>query len=126
MPRPDAVELLAKNLQALPHPDGTHLRFLHFSTFAQTDDTIVQQVNGLAQGVGEALVNLLETNGYTLTHTDDPKPVDATGTKTASIHCNTCGERLMLVTLDDNLRGATDGPQLIQAISKMGQECPHG
>jgi len=118
MPRPDAAGLVAKHLHALPHPDGTHLRFLHYSSFGQ-DDSIKQQINGLAKGVGEAIIHLLETNHYTLSHADDPKPADQAGMKIAIINCTACKGPIMQIAINDDLTGKID-------ISKIKQDCPHG
>lgn len=122
MPRPDAAKTLATALPALQHPDGTILRALGFSTFLQQasgDQAAIENINALAYAHAEAIIHTLENTGYILTHKDDPKPIDAPGTKTANIHCTKCKGTIVHIAISDDLRGRLD-------VTKLKQECPHG
>lgn len=129
MPRPDAAAKLAAGLPALQHPDGTILRALGFNDFlmqAAGDHEAVKQINALALAHAEAIIHTLENNGYTLTHKDDPKPINQAGTKTATINCKTCSKLLIGgVVLDDQLHANVPGAAFITAITKRKLECPH-
>ena len=66
------AQLIADNLARLPHPGGTDkARLLMFRTFDTTGlpPDIAKAVNASAVVIGEAIIHLLHTNGYTLTKT---------------------------------------------------------
>lgn len=128
MPRPDAARALATALPNLQHPDGTILRAIGLNTFLQQaggDTEAIAQINKLALAHAEATIAALENNGYTITHRNDPKPINQAGHKTALIACQTCTTPLTQVLLDDHLHANVPGAAFITAISTRKPECPH-
>jgi hypothetical protein len=102
------------------------LRGMGFATFlaeASGDHDAVKQINGLALAHAQAIVHVLESSGYTITHRDDPKPVDTVGMKVASIQCNR-GRLLVQLAVDDNLHAHVNGKAFIEAAKSGVPACP--
>lgn len=123
MPRADAAKLIGEQLHQLPMPDGRKYRLMHFSSFGQSED-IKAKVAQRAQTVGEAVVHLLELNGYRISHVNDPKPVEQEGRKVASGHCAHCSVEVIRLPVDDDLK-ATLSAQALRHLAKLNPTCPH-
>jgi hypothetical protein len=122
MPRADAAELFAKSCGSQPHPDGTTLRGMGFATFlaeAFGDHDAVKQINGLALAHAQAIVHVLESSGYTITHRNDPNSVDTVGIKVATIQCH-CG-RLPRSLVQVAVRRQPTRPCQRQRVHRSGQ-----
>lgn len=129
MPRPDAAKLVAAALPALQHPDGTILRGIGFDTLlmqASGDTAAVESINVISLLHGEAIIHTLETNGYTISHKDDPQPINTAGMKVATINCASCNNMIAQAVIDDQLQASVPGAAFITAITKRRLECPHG
>lgn len=123
MPRPDVAKLYADHLERLPHPDGFDIRFLEYSKFGKPED-VRQRVNTRAVHIGEALVNVAESAGYSFHHPNDPKPVDAPGPKTVLVRCASCGHPVLQLDVDDHLQ-ATLTQHAIATMLSVNKDCPH-
>ncbi|ORV92789.1 hypothetical protein AWC11_07235 [Mycobacterium interjectum] len=126
MPRPDVTTLIADNLHSMPHPDGRPRRFMHHSQFAGggNDPKVQAAVRQLGEDHGVSTQHLLERNGYTITHKDDPKPADAEGYKTAHIKCLRCGKQLLEIGVDSSMT-ATFSRIALLSITQINPDCPH-
>lgn len=124
MPRPDAVDLIARNLANLPHPDGTDIRLAAFSAINQPDGEVVGQITAWNKAIAESVVNLLETSGYTLRHQNDPKPTD--GARSATALCADCGASLIhLARLDEDGTTYVSSTLLVESLQQLKKACPH-
>jgi hypothetical protein len=124
MPRPDAAALIGENLHRLPKPDGSQIRFMHFSTFGQKAD-VAQRVANRANDVGEAIVNLLETNGYDLGHKSDPEPTPKRE-GVVDLHCGNCGTRVGQIANVNQQGQARMSAFALQQLSQMAHTCADG
>jgi len=87
------AQLIAQHLAALPHPDGTPRQLPGFATQLMPEQ-MAQQINHAATEIGEAIINLLETNGYTVaTETQLAQPEPAP--QIANVHCSHCNARVL-------------------------------
>lgn len=128
MPRADAAKIIGENLHAIPGPDGkTPRRLLSYSTAAKSPEQ-QQDISRRALDIGNCLVHLLETNGYTITHRADPAPAIADGEYTVvDTHCAHCGElvlKLSHITRDTTRPGRWKATLHRTALETMGH--PHG
>jgi hypothetical protein len=124
MPRPDVAKLYADHLERLPHPDGFDIRFLEYSRFGKPDD-VRQRVNTRATHIGEALVNVAETAGYSFHHPNDPKPADTPGPKSTMLRCLSCGHELTPLPVNDQLESGITQHALATLLRTINPECPH-
>lgn len=121
----DPAQLIAANLAALPHPDGTTRVLAGFST-AMLPDGLHDQMNRTAQDIGEAVVHLLETNGYeVVAQGSRPDPADSDQPAVAHLHCALCDARLLSINVSNPAHAVTNGPVLISAVAGLRAECPH-
>ena len=120
------AQLIAANLAALPHPDGAPRQLSGFST-ALLPDALREQVTRSAEDIGDAIVNLLELNGYQiLAESDIPAPAgDTVAPPIAHLHCSLCDARLLSLNLVNPAHALTNGPLLIRGMSALSPECPH-
>lgn len=120
------AELIANNLVALPHPDGTPRVLPGFST-QLLPETLHEQVGKTAKDIGDAIVNLLEINGYRITNEPEPAQTStpALADSIANLHCNSCDTRLMQLNISNPSKVLTSGRMFIQGISSRNPECPH-
>ena len=127
MPRPEITKLIAANLHAMPHPDGRPRRFMHHSQFAGggNDPKVQSAVHQLAADHGDCFQHLLERNGYTFVHKDDPRPADAETYKTARIKCGRCGKELLTIGVGADMT-ATFSRIALRNLNQLNPECPHG
>lgn len=124
MARADLAKLIADHLDALPLPDGRTFRFMHYSSFGQSDD-IKRKVADRALMVGTAIAHLIESHGgYTVSHPADPRAVDEPGRKVAKAFCAHCGSQLLNLAVDDNMECQL-GVQAIRMIAQLNPDCPH-
>jgi hypothetical protein len=121
MSRPDAAALIGSELDRLPHPDGSQLRFLHYSTFGKAAD-VATRVANRARTVGESIVNLLEINGYSIVHEGDPAPKPARE-GVVDLHCAACGTRVAQIANVNEQGQAALSAFALKAISQMAHTC---
>jgi len=117
-----AVEVIAANLAALPHPDGSPRQLPGFSARLMPE-AMRPHVEQAGREIAESLVHLLELNGFQV-----EKPEPAAQPQLADVlhvHCTMCGARLMSVSLADAPRAATNGPTLLRGLAGLRPECPH-
>lgn len=118
------AELIATNLAALPHPDGTPRQMPGFSS-QLLPEPLQQQVAQSAKDIGEAIINLLELNGYTVgtgTPTVEASPEPP---QVANIHCTLCDKKLFSLNLTNPTHSLTNGRTFLEAVSSLSPECPH-
>ncbi len=122
------AQLIAANLAALPHPDGAPRQLAGFQT-GLLPDPLREQVTRTATDIGEAIMYLLETNGYritAITETDEPAaPAAVAIADVGHLHCRACDTRLLSLNLTNPSHIVTDGPALISALAGRNPECPH-
>lgn len=121
--RNDLAKLIADNLGELPLPDGRNVRLMHFRQFAQSPE-IQRETAKRAEKIGQAIVNLIATNGYKISHPADPKPAEQPGRKVAKAHCAHCGTPVLKIAVDDDMNAMLSA-QALRAIQQMRPECPH-
>ena len=97
--------LIAANLAALPHPDGNPRQLAGFAT-QLLPEAMAQQVTQTATEIGEAIINLLELSGYTVTNTPPPAPT-AAETAIANVHCTHCDARVLQLNITNPNRVMT-------------------
>jgi len=116
-----AVDVIAANLAALPHPDGSPRQLPGFSARLMPE-AMRPHVEKAGREIAESLVHLLELNGFDVEKTEQPEPESV---DVLHIHCTLCSARLMSVSLADSPRAATSGPALLSGLAKLRPECPH-
>jgi len=93
------AELIAANLAALPHPDGAPRQLSGFST-QLLPEALHAQIQQTAKDIGEAIIHLLETNGYTVTNqASQPTQTPDEPPLIASVHCHHCDERVLQMNI---------------------------
>ena len=118
------AELIAHNLQALPHPDGTPRQLPGFS-HQLLPEAMQEQVKNTAKDIGESIVNLLEVNGYTITDQPPTENTPETTPQSANIHCTLCDTKLFTINLVNPSHTLTNGNVFIEALRNLKPECPH-
>lgn len=121
-PRYTPAKLIADNLAALPHPDGTARQMPGFNAHLLPDG-MRAQVQQTAQDIGEAIVHLLETNGHALG--EQPAQPVADPVDVAHLHCLSCDTRLLSINVSGPI-ARTNGTALLRALAVLNPECPHG
>lgn len=117
------AQLIAANLAALPHPDGTPRQLPGFAN-QLLPDSLQQEISQAAQDIGESIINLLETNGYTVTN--QPATIEPPATPTvANVHCSLCDTRLLQINLVNPEHTLTNGPLFLKTLAGRAPECPH-
>lgn len=97
MPRSDAAKLIGENLHNLPAADGKPRRLLTFASAGHAPQ-MRDQITKRALDLGECIVHLLETHGYTIRHRDDPPPQDTPGQfPILEVNCAHCAEVVLRV-----------------------------
>ncbi len=120
------AQLIAKNLSALPHPDGTPRQLAGFST-QLLPEALQQQMSQTGQDIGEAIINLLSLNGYrVVTEQELNQPATETGPPaTANVHCTMCDKKLFSINLTNPAHVLTNGRMFVEGIGGLNPECPH-
>src|ERR1700722_11164129 len=103
MPHAEVAKLIAENLHQLPHPQKGQIRLLGYSPFglSQQAPDVRQKVNGHAQAIGEATVELIERNGKAIVDADELRRLRAAvaalepGRKIATGYCAHCACELI-------------------------------
>ncbi|SDD59352.1 hypothetical protein SAMN04488581_2618 [Mycolicibacterium neoaurum] len=106
MPNPDLAKLFSENLAALPHPSGNPVRLTQFDTTTLPPglrEQVAEEHTKTTTSIGEALVQLLEDNGYPTNITTQQldeltvkaKAFDGIKPPIASLYCTTCGTKLL-------------------------------
>ena len=101
------AQLIATHLAALPHPNGTPRQLPGFSS-QLLPEGLRSQVQQAATDIGDAVIHLLETNGYRVT--DEPsQPTQTTETTrpVANVHCHHCDTRVLQLNITDPTRVMT-------------------
>lgn len=118
------AELIAANLAALPHPDGTPRQLPGFST-QLLPEPMQEQVQNTAKELGESIVNLLEINGWNITNQPPTENTPETTPQSANIHCTLCDTKLFTINLVNPSHTLTNGNLLIAGMKNLKPECPH-
>lgn len=119
------AELIAANLAAIPHPDGSPRVLAGFST-TLLPDNLQEQVTRTAADIGEGIVYLLESSGYRIVSENDAAPAPADDAPPiAHLHCSQCDARLLSINVSNPAHAVTSGSVLIAAMSNLRPECPH-
>ena len=116
-----AVDVIAANLAALPHPDGSPRQLPGFSARLMPE-AMRPHVEKAGREIAESLVHLLELNGFDVDKTPLAEPESA---DVLHIHCTLCSARIMSVSLADAPRASTSGPALLRGLARLRPECPH-
>lgn len=112
---PDPAAHLATRFHRLRHPDGTERRFEIFNSFGQPE-RVARAQQARADHAAAAMIHELELAGFTITHPDDPAPVDAIdqpGHKIAKIVCTHCATHLGQLKV---------GPDMTVQLSSLDQQ----
>lgn len=124
---PEPAQLIASNLGALPHPDGTPRQLAGFAT-RLLPDAMRAHIERSAGEIGESIVYLLETNGWHIV-TDAQLAAAASQTEDppnlAYLHCKLCNTRLLSISLVNPSHVVTNGPELLTALAARSAKCPH-
>jgi hypothetical protein len=100
------AQLIATHLSALPHPDGTPRQLPGF-TSQLLPEGLRSQVQQAATDIGDAIIHLLESNGYRIT-TEPSQPTQTSDTKpVASVHCHHCDARVLQLNIANPARVMT-------------------
>lgn len=118
------AELIAANLSALPHPDGGVRQLAGYST-ALLPDALRDQVESSARDIGEAVVYLLESNGYRIESGPAPAAQPETEPTVAHVHCLLCDTRLLSMNIVEASHVTVDGRRLVESVAARSPECPH-
>lgn len=117
--------LIADNLAALPHPDGTPRQMPGFQS-ALLPEVLQNQVKQSAQELGEAIVNLLAVNGLAVVPADQARqPTQLPVHQLGNVHCNVCDQRLFQLNMVNPEKILTNPQLLIAGIAAINPECPH-
>lgn len=101
------AELIARNLPALPHPDGTPRQLAGFNP-QLLPEALAQQVTETANDIGQAIVHLLETSGYRIVPaTQIADPVPAEPPRIANVHCSYCDAQVLRLNISNPNRVMT-------------------
>lgn len=120
------AQLIASNLAALPHPDGSPRQLAGYSSTLMPD-ALREQVDKAALDIGESVIHLLETSGYRIvpeghTAADTGQVEDP---DVAHLHCSMCDTRILSINLTNPAHAVTDGRTLLSALAGLSPECPH-
>jgi hypothetical protein len=99
------AELIATNLHALPHPDGTPRQLPGFATQFMPEP-LREQVNASATDIGHAIIHLLEQAGYRVTN-EPTQPETLDTSYIASVHCAHCNARVLQLNVTNPERVLT-------------------
>lgn len=116
MPNQDAVQLLYDNLGQLNSPEGP-ITLLPFAYDCEETRHVKRQVC-------EALVTLLEDNGY-IAPPAATEPAAPSRRQQIQLRCRTCAELLMSTTVDESGVGMIHAPTLIEGMARKTPACPH-
>jgi hypothetical protein len=111
MANAEVAKLIADNLHQLPHPKHGEIRLMGYRPFnlSQQPKDRRERINGHAQSIGEATVELIERNGGTIINSDELRRLRATvalqdpGRKVAHGYCAHCGSEIIRLLVDDEL-----------------------
>lgn len=110
------ADIIAANLAAIPHPDGNPRQLAGFAT-QLLPEVMAQQVTQTARDIGDAIVHLLELNGYTISNTPPPAPT-AAETSIASVYCSHCDTRVLQLNI-------TNPTRVLSMYHYAATECPN-
>lgn len=119
------AQLIAANLAALPHPDGTPRQLAGYNR-QLLPEPLQAEVDKSAADIGEAIIHLLEVSGWTVAPaTTQPADTPQTAPPIAHLHCTFCDMRLLSLNLTEPNHARTDGAALITGFARLTPECPH-
>lgn len=120
------AHIIAANLAALPHPDGTPRVLPAFNT-RLLPEPLQQQMTQTSKDIGECIVHLLELNGYQVVSNEEANRAaqPAEPASMANVHCTMCDQKLFSLRLTNPTHAVTDGRAFIGAVSNLNPECPH-
>jgi hypothetical protein len=120
------AELIAANLAALPHPDGTPRQLAGYAT-QLLPEAMQAEIKRASTGIGEAIVHLLELNGYTIVQESELRQPTQTSEapEVAHVHCNMCDTRLFSLNIVNPDHCLTNGQMFIEGMSQRQAGCPH-
>lgn len=121
-----AAQIIATNLASLPHPDGAPRQLPGFA--AQVLPAPLQEeMRKAANDVGEAIVNLLELNGYRIVTDDElDQPAESVEPpQVANVHCAMCDQKLFSINLTNPEHTLTNGRLFLEGLGALSPECPH-
>jgi hypothetical protein len=119
------AQIIADNLAALPHPDGTPRQMPGFQS-ALLPEPLQEQVKQSATDIGAAIINLLELNGLTVVSQDQVRqPTQLSPQQVGNVHCNVCDQRLFQLNIVTPEKILVSTRTLIAGISAINPECPH-
>jgi hypothetical protein len=122
MPHPAAAKLIADNLHALPHPDGTELRDNQLAGDPSLPQAWRDDVAALKQGRAEGIVHLIETNGGQIVMPGDQAAPPPPPAQWVDVLCTACQNRLFQINL---VAPGVRGRYFIEAVQNLDPECPH-
>lgn len=100
------AQLIATNLAALPHPDGTPRQLPGFAGHLMPEQ-MAQQVNQAATELGEAVIHLLETNGYAVVPAGQIAAAESVAPEIANVVCTHCDARVLQLNMTNPARVLT-------------------
>lgn len=120
------AQLIAANLAALPHPDGTPRQLAGYNR-TLLPEPLQAEVDKTAADIGESIIWLLEQSGWAVVPADQAAEPAATqtGPPVAHLHCTFCDTRLLSLNIADASHARTDGAALITGLTRLTPECPH-
>jgi len=136
-PDAEAVDIIARQLHCLPHPDGRQpVRYMAMSTMGKPP-AVRDQATQFATRAAQAIVHTLKSAGKIIIDRDAippaaPMPVDDSQPRVIEIWCGLCAGhrntplfRLTLRNPATNNRINIGGPMLLQSLHQLATDCPH-
>lgn len=112
------AQLIAQNLAALPHPDGTPRQMPGFHT-RLLPEPMQEEISKAAQEIADSIVHLLDTNGYRILTDEQLSQTLTIESRQANVYCNLCGEEVLTLNISNPHKVMTD-------FHFDLQKCPHG
>lgn len=121
------ASLIADHLAALPHPDGGVRAVAGFAGGGLMPEPLRDQQRRQAVEVGEAIVHLITSHGWTIGRADSVTETPASSDRPSAVrlHCRQCDTLLLTVSLAHGPRAITDGAALIGGLGSLKRDCPH-
>ncbi len=110
-----AIMFLYENIHALPDPEYGTINFLPFAHDSE-------QVRMVRRQMSEAIVRLLDSNGFMAKAAPAAKPPVR---RNANVKCHACGALLVGARVGDDGVGRVDARAFISGIARLNPECPH-
>lgn len=111
-----AIQLLYDNLATLPSKEYGTINMLPFAHDTETTRTVKRQVC-------EAIIELLDNNGYIKTHVPQPERLVQS---VATVRCKACHETIIQLSTDPQGSANVVASLFISDIASRNVACPHG